>query len=142
MKQELRTLPFIGYASEKVGHIFIDRTTARSAVNSLMEAKQKLANGSSVVIFPEGSRTWRSSMGPFKRGAFKLALELDLPILPVTIVNSWQIKRPGFLDIVPGRAAVVSHPPVQTDDYKNDPEQLMKVVRDIIAKGNDMVYTK
>lgn len=136
MKQELRKMPFIGYASEKVGHIFIDRTSARTAVNSLKEAQRKLTNGTSVVIFPEGSRTWQEEMIDFKRGAFKLALDLELPILPVTIVNSWRIKRRGFLNIVPGRAALVIHPPVNTCNYPGDPRQLLEISRNAIESGN------
>jgi 1-acyl-sn-glycerol-3-phosphate acyltransferase len=140
MKKELRRVPFIGYASEKVGHIFIDRTSAVSAAHSLEEAQRKLADGSSVVMFPEGTRSATSKMLPFKRGAFKLALELELPILPVTIVNSWRIKRRGFLNIVPGRAGLVIHPCVKTCDYKDDPNALMHTTREIIESGNKMEF--
>jgi len=142
MKKELRRLPFIGYASEKVGHIFIDRSSPRAAIRCLDEARRKLTGGSSVLIFPEGTRSGTFEMRPFKRGAFKLALELDLPILPVTIVNSWQIKRRGFLNIVPGRAALVIHPPVKTCDYSGNPVGLMKTIREIIESGNKIEYTR
>lgn len=142
MKQEIRKIPFIGYASEKVGHIFIDRTSARAAVNSLNEAKRKLVKGTSVVIFPEGARTWQSEMLPFKRGAFKLALELELPILPVTIVNSYRIKRRGFLNIVPGRAALVIHPPIETGNYADNPVKLLEITRAAIESGNKTEFTK
>jgi len=142
MKKELRRIPFIGYASEKVGHIFIDRSSPRAAILSLEEAKRKLTGGSSVLIFPEGTRSKSGQMRPFKRGAFKLALELELPVLPVTIVNSWQIKRRGFLNIVPGRAALVFHPPVKTCDYVGRPLDLMNITRDIIESGNKIGYTR
>ncbi len=142
MKKELRKLPFIGYASEKVGHIFIDRSSPRAAIDSLEEAKRKLADGSSIVMFPEGTRSGQKEMRPFKRGAFKLALELELPILPVTIVNSWQIKRRGFLNIVPGRAALVIHRPIITCDYSEDMSGLMKVTREKIESGNKIEYSR
>ncbi len=142
MKKELRKLPFIGYASEKVGHIFIDRSSSRAAFLCLDEARRKLSGGSSVIIFPEGTRSGTREMRPFKRGAFKLALELKLPILPVTIVNSWQIKRRGFLNIVPGRAALVIHPSVKTCDYSGNPVALMNTVREIIESGNRIEYTR
>lgn len=137
MKKELRKIPFIGYASEKVGHIFVDRSSPLSAAHSLEEARRKLADGSSIMIFPEGERSYREEMLPFKRGAFKLALELNLPILPVTIVNSWRIKRPGFMNILPSRAALVIHPPINTSEYGGRPVELMNVTRDIIKSGND-----
>jgi 1-acyl-sn-glycerol-3-phosphate acyltransferase len=142
MKKELRKLPFLGYASEKVGHIFIDRSSARASIVSMEEAKRKLTDGSSVLMFPEGTRSGTFEMRPFKRGAFKLALELELPILPVTIVNSWQIKRRGFLNIVPGKAALVIHPPVNTCDYFGNPVGLMNTIREIIESGNKIEYTR
>jgi 1-acyl-sn-glycerol-3-phosphate acyltransferase len=69
----------------------------------LEEAKRKLVNGNSVLIFPEGTRSKSQQMRPFKKGAFKLAYELGLDILPVTIVDSCRIKRNGFLNLVPGK---------------------------------------
>lgn len=142
MKKELRKLPFIGYASEKVGHIFIDRSSARASVKSLEEARQKLTKGTSVVIFPEGTRSKSSTIRPFKRGAFKLALDLELPVLPVTIVNSWRIKRHGFMNIVPGRAALVIHPPIKTGNFTDNPEALMKTTREAIERGNKPEFAR
>jgi 1-acyl-sn-glycerol-3-phosphate acyltransferase len=142
MKKELRKVPFIGYASEKVGHIFIDRSSPRAAIHSLEEAQRKLAGGASVVMFPEGTRSGKETMRPFKRGAFKLAQELRLPVLPVTIVNSWRIKRNGFLNIVPGRAALVIHAPIDTCNYENETEKLVKTAREAIQSGNKAEYTR
>lgn len=135
MKKELRKVPFIGYASEKVGHIFIDRSSPRAAIKSLEEAKGKLVNGNSVVIFPEGTRSRGKEMRPFKKGAFKLAFELDLDILPVTIVNSYKIKRKGFFNIVPARAGLVIHPAIKTSSYQNNLEDIMRDVRQVLESG-------
>jgi len=135
MKKELRRVPFIGYASEKVGHIFIDRSSPRAAIKSLSEARNKLVNGSSVVIFPEGTRSRGKQMRPFKKGAFKLAIDLELDILPVTIVNSYKIKRKGFFNIVPARAGLVIHPIIKTSDYQNNLESIMQDVRLVIESG-------
>lgn len=135
MKKELRKVPFIGYASEKVGHVFIDRSSPRAAVKSLEEAKNKLVNGSSVVIFPEGTRSRGKQMRPFKKGAFKLAFELGLDILPVTIVNSYKIKRKGFFNIVPACAGLIIHPAIKTSAYQNNLESLMDDVRVVLESG-------
>ncbi len=135
MKKELRKVPFIGYASEKVGHIFLDRSSPRAAIESLNQAKRKLADGSSVVIFPEGTRSRSRQMRPFKRGAFKLAFELELPILPVTLVGSWHIIRKGFFNIVPARTQLIIHPPLDTCAYRGRPAELVEDTRNIIAKG-------
>ncbi|GAO28817.1 lysophospholipid acyltransferase family protein [Geofilum rubicundum] len=133
MKKELRRLPFIGYASEKVGHIFIDRTSPRAAMQSLEEAKRKLVNGQSVLIFPEGTRSNSQQMRPFKKGAFKLAYELGLDILPVTIVNSCRIKRRGFFNLVPGKAGLVIHPMIRKGLFENDLNGLINHTREVIG---------
>lgn len=135
MKKELRKVPFIGYASEKVGHIFIDRSSPRAAIKSLEEAKNKLVNGNSVVIFPEGTRSRKKEMRPFKKGAFKLAFELELDILPVTIVNSYKIKREGFFNIMPAKAGLVIHPAITTSHYENDLEGLMRDTRTVLESA-------
>ncbi|ASB50621.1 lysophospholipid acyltransferase family protein [Alkalitalea saponilacus] len=132
MKKELRNLPFIGLASEKVGHIFIDRSSPRAAVQTLEEAKRKLVNGTSVLIFPEGTRSRNNQMRPFKKGAFKLAMDLDLDILPVTIQNSHKIKRAGFMNLVPGNAGLVVHPMIKTSGFKDDISGLMIKTRHVI----------
>lgn len=135
MKKELRKLPFIGFASEKVGHIFIDRSSPRVAMQSLEEAKRKLVNGNSVLIFPEGTRSRNKEMRPFKKGAFKLAFELGLDILPVTIKESYSIKREGFMNIVPGRAGLIIHPMIETASYEGDIEGLMAKTREVICSA-------
>lgn len=135
MKKELRKLPFIGYASEKVGHIFIDRSSPRAAMESLNEAKRKLVNGNSVLIFPEGTRSKSQEMRPFKKGAFKLAFELGLDILPVTIVNSCQIKRNGFLNLIPGKAGLVIHPMIRKEDFTDDLNGLITHTRKVIGSA-------
>lgn len=137
MKKELRRVPWIGYASEKVGHIFIDRSSPRAAMQSLEEAKQKLVNGTSVLMFPEGTRSGQRTMRPFKKGAFKLAIELGLDVLPVTIVNSYKIKRPGFMNIFPAKAGLVIHPMIRTASFGNDLDKFMNHTRAVLESGLD-----
>jgi 1-acyl-sn-glycerol-3-phosphate acyltransferase len=134
MKKELAKIPGIGFGSKKVGHIFLDRSNSRVALESLNEAKRKLINGTSVVIFPEGTRSQTGQLGPFKKGAFKLALDLGLPILPVTISGTRNILPTGTVDLMPGKATMLIHKPIE---IKNQTEESLKdlliVARDIIA---------
>lgn len=136
MKKELRKVPWIGYASEKVGHIFIDRSSPRAAINSLDEAKLKLVNGTSVLIFPEGTRSEQKEMKPFKKGAFKLATELGLDVLPITIINSYKIKRAGFFNILPAKAGLVIHPMISTSQFGDNIDNFMEHTRMVIEMGN------
>ena len=129
MKKELRKVPFIGYACEKVGHIFIDRSSPKVALKSLNEAKRKLVDGTSVLVFPEGTRSGQHEMRPFKRGAFKLATDLELDILPVTVVNSYKILRRGFFNLLPAKAGIIIHPAIHISDYHGNMDELMEETR-------------
>jgi 1-acyl-sn-glycerol-3-phosphate acyltransferase len=134
MKKELKKIPGIGFGSEKVGHIFLDRSNQRAAVKSLEEAKQKLKGGTSVVIFPEGTRGNGTEFLAFKRGAFKLALELGLPILPVTI-NGTKNIMPGKSksNVMPGKASIYIHKPISIEGYtQENMKELMDKVKAIL----------
>jgi len=137
MKKELAKIPGIGFGSKKVGHIFLDRSNQRAAVESLNEAKRKLVNGTCVVIFPEGTRSVDGKLLPFKRGAFKLAIDLGLPILPVTINGTGKILPPtSTTNIFPGKVSLTIHEPVEISSFsENDITELMKIVRDKIQSG-------
>jgi len=136
MKKELAKIPGLGFGSRKVGHIFIDRSNKRVAIESLQAARAKLVNGTSVVIFPEGTRSNTDLPGPFKKGAFKLAIELNLPLLPVTITGTRRILPAGSNNLKPGKAGLIVHPAIDvslyTDDNLND---LIRFTRDMIIQS-------
>jgi 1-acyl-sn-glycerol-3-phosphate acyltransferase len=133
MKKELRKVPGLGFGSEKVGHIFLDRSNSRAALRSLEEAKKKLVNGISVVIFPEGTRSKTGVPGPFKRGAFKLALDLGLPILPVTLINTRKVLPHGSINILPAKVGMVIHPPIEITGYNEEN------MADLIGKARNQI---
>jgi 1-acyl-sn-glycerol-3-phosphate acyltransferase len=119
MKQELRNVPALGVACEKVGHIFIDRSNPESAINSINDAKKKITNGTSVIFFAEGTRSKNGKMSHFKKGAFKLALDLELPILPITINGTKNILPSNTMDLFPGKASITIHKPVDITGYND-----------------------
>ncbi|MBO4269048.1 MAG: 1-acyl-sn-glycerol-3-phosphate acyltransferase [Bacteroidaceae bacterium] len=91
MKKELGKVPFVGWACRMAGHIFIDRSSRVSSMESIKKAESQLRNGMSVVIFPEGTRTADGKMARFKRGAFLISEELGMPILPVAIDGNYTV---------------------------------------------------
>ena len=91
LKQSLREAPFIGKACESAGFIFIDNHSPKKIQRSYDAARKVLRDGMSIVIFPEGRRTSTGQMGPYKRGAFMLADELQLPVVPITITGSFEV---------------------------------------------------
>lgn len=131
MKQELRKVPALGIACEKLGHVFVDRSDPRKAKTSIENAKAEIRDGTSIFFFPEGTRSDRRQMLPFKRGAFKLAKELGLPILPVTINGSGRILPTKTLNLMPGVVEIVIHEPIDSTDL--DELELAQLARDRIA---------
>lgn len=91
MKYQLRRLPLVGYACKCAHHIFVDKRGPSRIRKSYDEAREILREGMSLVVFPEGSRTFTGHMGFFRRGAFMLADELQLPVVPLTINGSFEV---------------------------------------------------
>ena len=113
MKHELRKIPVIGICCEKLGHVFINRDNTEAAIASLNEARARLANGASVLFFPEGTRSRDGQLKPFKKGAFKMAQDLQLPVLPVTLTGTFEILPPGTARLRPGQHAQITlHPAI------------------------------
>lgn len=91
MKQSLRKMPLVGWACEKSHQIFVNKHGVSNIKKTYDAARETLRGGTSVTVFPEGSRTFTGHMGEFKKGAFALADELQLPVVPLTINGSFDI---------------------------------------------------
>jgi 1-acyl-sn-glycerol-3-phosphate acyltransferase len=136
MKRELRYIPGLGFGSRMVGHIFIDRSSVRSSMKSIEHAKKRIKKGTSLVFFPEGSRSLTGEVGSFKKGAFKTAFDLDLPILPVTINGTRNILPSRSWDILPGKATITIHPPIDLNSHTyENVDKLMEITRQSIISG-------
>jgi len=123
MKSDLIKIPFVGWACKAAGHVFINRSTALEAKRSIEEAEQKLRGGVSVVIFPEGSRTRDGRMGTFKKGAFRIAEDLKLPIVPVTLSGSYErLPRNHGPKFRYGTVQMFIHPPIFPDTFEQNGE--------------------
>ncbi len=134
MKQEIRKIPLVGKACEAAGHIFIDRSNALKAKHSIEKAEERLRNGSSVVIFPEGSRTRTGIIGKFKRGAFSIAADLHLPVVPITIRGAFDALPPHSLYMKPGCIEMIIHKPIDTTNLTHDNlNEFIAQTHDIIA---------
>ena len=136
MKKELKKIPVFGHACQSLGCIYVDRNNCRAAIAAMKTANRRRRRNASVVFFPEGTRTRDGRLLPFKKGAFKFAAYADLPILPVTIVNSHGVLPPDTLDLMPGTVEVVVHPPVPRETVrKTSPELLITQVMDRIGSA-------
>lgn len=120
MKKGLRSIPFVGKACAAAGHIYIDDNGGRSVKSSLEAARDQLTHGMSVVIFPEGARTFTGKMGRFKRGAFQLASDLNLPIVPLTINGSFKLMSRTSFIVTHSNMSLTIHPTIYPENTNND----------------------
>ena len=139
LKEELRRIPLFGLALSRAHHISLDRKSPRKALKSINEAAEKIRNGVSVVIFPEGTRSEDGLVQPFKRGSFRLAFQSGCELVPVAIINSRNIVPKGSWRINKGTITINIGKPIPVTDYtKRDTDKLMALVRDaIISQMNE-----
>lgn len=136
MKKELRAVPFLGIACEAMGHILIDRSNTGAALESINEARSKIQDGVSIVFFAEGTRSRTGELKNFKKGAFRLAQELGLPILPVTIYDTRFVLPSDTLDLRPGHVRLRFNDPIPTEDLKpEDVPALANRTREVIRQA-------
>ena len=137
MKKELGRIPFVGWACYMAGCIFIDRSSRNSAKESIRKAESKLKDGMSVVIFPEGTRSYDGQMGKFKRGAFLISEELGLPILPVTIDGNYDVMSRKAWNVTWHPVHMTIHEPVWPKSTKDMTEA---EVKEIMNETSEKVY--
>ena len=126
-EKSLRNIPFVGSACAAAGHIFVDNSTPGRLKETLQKAETTLQNGMSLVVFPEGARTWTGAMRPFKRGAYQLAVEFSLPVTPLTIDGAFAVMPRTTYNFKPGKIILTIHPPIYPQENKgHDIEDLMK----------------
>ena len=142
-KKELFSIPFFGWTMAAAGYISIDRGGTRDTVEAMNEAAQKIHDGMSVVIFPEGSRSPDGSIQPFKKGGFTLAIKSKIPIVPIAISGSRDIMPKDRLTATSGEIRVfVGHPIEIQHCSLKDRESLMKMVRETISKHFERMSEK
>ncbi len=127
MKLELRKVPGIGFGCEKAGHIFVDRRNPKQARQAIADALGRLGSGVGILFFPEGTRSADGRLLPFKKGAFRTAIEQQLPVLPITLVGTRDILPARTLRLFPGTARMIIHPPIETAGL--GPEQVDELLQ-------------
>jgi len=134
MKAELRRVPFVGIGCKAAGHIFVERRNAKASVESLQQIEKQLTGGVSTVIFPEGTRTLNGEIGRFKRGAFQIALDLGLPIIPLSISGCYEIMPKGAIAVRRHRAHLHIGEAIDLKQYA-DPNEAIEAVRNAVIAG-------
>ncbi len=140
MKKALEKIPLVGYSCKVSGHIMVDNSTPASTRETLEKAEKQLQGGMSLVVFPEGARTWDGKMRQFKRGAYRLAVEFGLPVVPITINGAFDVM-PRFKKIpLYGHITLTIHKPIEAVDGVHDLSALMTESFEAIHSSLDPKY--
>jgi 1-acyl-sn-glycerol-3-phosphate acyltransferase len=134
-KRSLSLVPLLGWAIRLGGHVPIDRQSPFRARRSLEVAARRIRAGTSVVVFPEGTRSPDGTVRRFKRGSFALAIEAGVPVVPVSLVGVKSVVPRGLPSVRRGTVRVALHPAVPVAGRAaGDAEALAEQVRSIVAR--------
>jgi 1-acyl-sn-glycerol-3-phosphate acyltransferase len=132
-KKSLFSIPVVGWSMSFAGYIAIDRESATRAYRSMLAAAKKIKAGTSVIIFPEGTRNETDrKLLPFKKGSFTLAVKAGVPVVPVGITGTRDIMPRGSLRISPADVTISFAPPIETEG--RDEKELMGLTKDAIER--------
>lgn len=133
-KKEIADVPIFGTAAKAMGTVFIDRsgTSASGARSNLDPAVDAIKKGQSIVVAPEGTRSYSYKPGPFKKGAFHIAMQAGVPIVPFVIHNSLDVSPKGTSLYRAATVEVEVLPPISTRDWRpEDLDRHIAAVRDL-----------
>lgn len=137
IKKEIFRLPVVGLGMKHVHFIPVDRQRLRGGRRSIERAARLMKEkGYSFLIFPEGTRSRDGHLQAFRRGGFFLALETLAPIVPISLIGTYELMPRGQFHVKPGKVSVVFHAPIPVTGFDKDTiNQLIKKVRDQIASA-------
>jgi 1-acyl-sn-glycerol-3-phosphate acyltransferase len=128
-KVGLFRIPVLGWAMSTAGYISLDRSKRKRAYRGMEIAARKISEGTSVVMFPEGSRSYDGALQPFMNGGFTLAIKAGVPICPITLDGTWAIMPRTTLRIKRGTVRIVIERPIETAGLSmQDRKRLMQEV--------------
>lgn len=136
MKAEIKWIPFVAAGCRAIGHVFVERGNTEQSTRAINQAVARLSPGTGVLFFPEGTRSMDGQLLPFKKGAFRLAIDQRLPILPVTVTHTRDVLPPRSKSIRPKEVTLIFHAPI-TDhlDATVDAQALSDAARAAIEQG-------
>jgi 1-acyl-sn-glycerol-3-phosphate acyltransferase len=135
-KRSLYLIPLVGWYLWAGGHISIDRRRAFRAKRSMARASARIRGGTSLCVFPEGTRSPDERVQHFKRGSFVLALQAGVPVVPVSLVGVKRVAPRGLMRLHPGTVTLMVHPAVATGQRPvEDAALLADEVRQVVARG-------
>jgi len=130
-KSGLFKIPFLGGHLKRAQHLPVDQSNARAALRSLKDASAAVASGLPLFIFPEGGRSFSGDMQPFHTGAFVIAIQAGVPIVPMVLRGTFERLPPATAHLQPGPVELVILPAMETASLaRQDAPELAAAVRD------------
>jgi len=137
-KKEVFKYPVFGYGIRLIGVVPVDRSNSPAAVESAKLATENLRRGKSYVVYPEGTRSRDGHLLPFKKGAFMMAIDAGVPIVPVTVSGATKIMPKAKVKVFPSTVRLTIHEPISTAGYsKENVVELMERTRAKIFSALD-----
>jgi 1-acyl-sn-glycerol-3-phosphate acyltransferase len=130
-KKEIWRIPILGKALDLAEIVPVERSNRDSAISSIRRAGEVMKHHINMTIFPEGTRSPDGRLMPFKKGPFHLAAETEFPIVPITILGTYEMMPKGSSIVKGGTATLVFHPPVDPKKFASR-EELVQAVRGAI----------
>lgn len=143
-KEELARIPIFGAAWQACGHIAVNRGDRSQAVQSLDHAGERVREKKlAVILFPEGTRSPDGRLQPFKKGAFVLALQTGVPLLPVAILGSRHVMRKGEWRVRPGEIVIRAGAPIPVEgmDLRDRNALMARGRQEILALSGEVDHT-
>ena len=135
-KKELFKYPIFGYGISLMGVVPVDRSNSAAAVESARAATEKLRSGKDFVVYPEGTRSPTGRLQPFKKGAFLMAIDAGVPLVPVSISGSSTIMPKGEVKVFPSTIHLTVHEPILTaEQSRENLAEFMELTYKRIASG-------
>lgn len=119
-KKEIFKYPIFGYGIRLIGVVSVDRSNTTAAVESARQATENLRNGKSYVVYPEGTRSPDGRLLPFKKGAFMMAIDAGVPVVPVSISGATAIMPKAQVKVFPSTVRITVHDPISTENYSKE----------------------
>lgn len=134
-KESLGRFPFLGWHLRRTGHLLVDRRDPDHGA-ILARWKELVTRGLSLIVFPEGTRSVDGRVGRFRAGSFLLALEADLPLVPLSVSGSRHVMRKGRLMTCPGEVALTVHEPIDPPGLE---APTVRHARDLAARARAII---
>jgi 1-acyl-sn-glycerol-3-phosphate acyltransferase len=135
-KSEIFFIPVCGWAMRGIGHVPLHRAQKGSGSNVVETCTERVRAGVPIFFFPEGTRTKDGTVSAFKTGAFRVAIESDCRVVPITITGTGSMMPAGDnTSLYEGTPTVTVHPAIHASEAGQDPVKLAAMVRESIISG-------